>query len=98
MKTWAVPAAIIVCIEYMVALAIGARVGFHYAIPFSAYLIAALVVIVAALVLLLVFRLAVSAKRGDVPLNLHRGAGFAVGASHASDRVAVLGGFAACKC
>lgn len=39
LKTWAVPAAIIVGVEYLFAWLIGLRVGFHYHIPFGAYLI-----------------------------------------------------------
>jgi hypothetical protein len=39
MRTWAIPAAIIVAIEYLFAFAVGARVGFHYRIPFETYAI-----------------------------------------------------------
>src|SRR5947208_11923212 len=39
MKSWAVPAAIIIAIEYAFALAIGMRVGFHYRIPFETYMV-----------------------------------------------------------
>jgi PAP2 superfamily len=39
MKSWAIPAAIIVAVEYLFALAIGARVGFRYQIPFATYMI-----------------------------------------------------------
>lgn len=45
MKSWALPAAIIVAAEYLVALMIGARVGFHYSIPFSSYFVAGLTVV-----------------------------------------------------
>lgn len=37
MLRWAVPAAFIVAIEYCVAFLIGARVGFHYTIPFRSF-------------------------------------------------------------
>jgi hypothetical protein len=36
-KNWAVPAAIIIAVEYLFALLIGAKVGFRYQIPFAAY-------------------------------------------------------------
>ena len=39
MRTWAIPAAIIVAIEYLFAFAVAARVGFHYRIPFETYAI-----------------------------------------------------------
>src|SRR5215469_16382936 len=39
MKSWAVPALIIVAIEYLFALAIGAWVGFRYQIPFGTYMV-----------------------------------------------------------
>src|SRR5690242_1007674 len=45
MKSWAIPAAIIVAVEYLFAIVIGARVGFRYSIPFTAYLIAGLTVV-----------------------------------------------------
>jgi len=38
-KSWAIPAAIIVAVEYVFALSIGLRVGFHYRIPFETYMI-----------------------------------------------------------
>jgi hypothetical protein len=90
MKSWAVPAAIIVSIEYAFALIIGARVGFHYSIPFSAYLVSALVVIVAAFVILLALRLIAAARSGDAPLDLYRGAGFALGVILVGLQMAVL--------
>jgi hypothetical protein len=37
MKSWAVPATIIVAVEYLFALLIGVRVGFRYRIPLEAY-------------------------------------------------------------
>jgi len=38
MKSWAVPAAIIVAAEYLFAFLIGERVGFRYRIPFETYM------------------------------------------------------------
>jgi len=38
-KDWALPATVIVALEYLVALAIGFSVGFHYSIPVSTYVI-----------------------------------------------------------
>lgn len=37
MKSWAIPAAIIVAVEYLFAFAIGMKVGFRYQIPVDAY-------------------------------------------------------------
>lgn len=37
MRHWAVQAAVIVAIEYLAALLIGVRVGFHYTIPFRGF-------------------------------------------------------------
>lgn len=37
--SWAVPATFIVAVEYLFALAVGARVGFRYQIPFATYMI-----------------------------------------------------------
>lgn len=39
LKSWVIPTAIIVGIEYLFALLIGVRVGFHYRIPFESYAI-----------------------------------------------------------
>lgn len=39
MKSWVVPAAVVVTLEYAFALIIGAHVGFRYTIPFKAYFI-----------------------------------------------------------
>ena len=39
MKSWVVPAAVAVIVEYGFALSIGAHLGFRYEIPFKAYLI-----------------------------------------------------------
>jgi hypothetical protein len=45
MKAWFLPATAIVAVEYLVALAIEARIGFAYSIPFLSYFISALTVI-----------------------------------------------------
>src|SRR5438045_9665950 len=39
MKSCAAPAAIIIGIEYVFALIVGMRVGFHYRIPFETYMV-----------------------------------------------------------
>ena len=44
MRSWVIPAAIIVAIEYATALLIGFRVEFRFSIPFSAYLVTGLVI------------------------------------------------------
>jgi hypothetical protein len=85
MKSWAVPAALIVGVEYLIALIIGMRVGFHYSIPFSAYAICALTVVVLAGVAALVIRLFVYARQGEehptrrLLSEAPRFSGFAVG-------------------
>ena len=78
MKRWAIPAALIVTLEYVVALAIGARIGFHYTIPFTSYLIAGLVVVVIGFAVFVAFRM-IQAREADVPLNISRFSSFAVG-------------------
>ena len=45
MKSWAVPAAIIVAVEYLFALTVGERVGFRYSIPFATYFITGLTIV-----------------------------------------------------
>ncbi|HEX3423883.1 MAG TPA: phosphatase PAP2 family protein [Sphingomicrobium sp.] len=57
MKSWAVPAAIIVAVEYLFALLIGARVGFHYRIPFVAYAIIGTTIAAAGVVVFILGRL-----------------------------------------
>ena len=44
MRSWVMPAAIIVAIEYAAALLIGSRLGFRFSIPFSDYLITGILV------------------------------------------------------
>ena len=39
MKSWVIPATVLVAVEYAFAFLIGAKVGFHYRIPFEAYAI-----------------------------------------------------------
>ncbi len=89
MKSWAVPATIVVAIEYVTALFIGWRVGFRYSIPFAAYLVSALVIIVLSFALLLVWKL-IKARKGDVPLNLSRFLRFAVGVTLVALQMAAL--------
>jgi hypothetical protein len=57
-RRWAIPAAIIIAIEYLFALAVGARVGFHYRIPFDTYMILGLTVAVTGAALIIVVKLA----------------------------------------
>jgi hypothetical protein len=54
---WAIPAALIIATEYAAALAVGARVGFRYTLPWDAYLIAGLTVVCLTGVVLIVVRL-----------------------------------------
>jgi hypothetical protein len=57
MQSWAVPAAIIVGVEYSFALVVGARVGFRYQIPFATYFIVGATVAAAAGTVVLATRL-----------------------------------------
>lgn len=61
MTSWAVPAAIIVAVEYLFALLIGARVGFHYRIPFAAYAIVGTTIAAAGVVIFILAKLIVFA-------------------------------------
>jgi hypothetical protein len=62
---WAVPAALIIAIEYAAALAVGVRVGFRYTLPWDAYLIAAVTVVVLTGAALIVLRLGFYALGGE---------------------------------
>ena len=62
---WAVPAALIIALEYVAALAVGIRVGFRYSLPWDAYLIAALTVVCLIGAALIVVRLAFYAYGGE---------------------------------
>lgn len=89
MKSWAVPSTIVVAIEYVVALLIGWHVGFRYSIPFAAYLISSLVIVVLGFALFVAWKL-IKARNGDVPLNLSRFLSFAVGVVLIALQMAVL--------
>ena len=62
---WALPAALIIAIEYAAALAVGVRVGFRYTLPWDAYLIAAITVVVLTGAALIVLRLGFYALGGE---------------------------------
>jgi hypothetical protein len=64
-KSWAVPAAIIVAIEYLFAFAIGARVGFHYQIPLVGYAIGGFVIAGAGTVVMILAKLFRYARQGE---------------------------------
>ncbi len=65
MRSWAIPAAIIVAIEYVFALAIGLRVGFHYRMPFETYLTLGLVFAGIGISLIIVIKLAIYARERE---------------------------------
>lgn len=96
MKRWAVPAAIIVAIEYLFAFAIGARVGFQYRIPFDTYGILGATVAVLGAALIIVVKLARYAMQdeGAPAARLLREApyvwSFAAGALLSALQIAVL--------
>jgi hypothetical protein len=85
MRGWAIPAAFIVAAEYVIALIIGANVGFHYAIPGAAYAITAGAIIGIAAAVGIVVRLFVYAREGELHptrrllADVPRFSGFAVG-------------------
>jgi hypothetical protein len=62
MRTWALPAAAIVAVEYLFALLIGLRIGFRYQIPIVAYAIMALTIVVIVGAATIVARLFVFAR------------------------------------
>lgn len=64
-KRWAIPAAIIVAVEYLFAFAIGAGVGFQYRIPFATYMILGATVAVLGAALIIVIKLARYAMEGE---------------------------------
>lgn len=65
MKSWAIPAAIIVAVEYLFAFLIGARVGFHYRIPFEAYAIAGVTTALLGIGAFVVFKFVSYAKQRE---------------------------------
>src|SRR3954447_7050465 len=65
MKSWAIPAAIIVAIEYVFALSIGMRVGFHYRIPFGTYMLLGLAFAGIGVSLFIVVKLAMYALESE---------------------------------
>jgi len=62
---WAVPASIIIAVEYVAALAVGICVGFRYSLPWDAYLISALTVVSLTGAATIVLRLAFYALQGE---------------------------------
>ena len=65
MKSWAIPAAAIVAVEYLTALLIGAKVGFHYSIPFFTYFVVGLTIAGSGIALWIVLLLGIYAKQGE---------------------------------
>ncbi len=57
MRSWVLPATLVVATEYLVALLIGNWVGFRFSIPFMAYLISALVVAAGAICCLVLWQI-----------------------------------------
>lgn len=96
MKRWAIPAAIIVAIEYLFAFAIGARVGFQYRIPFETYAVLGATVAVLGATLIIGTKLARYAMEGEVAPTerlLHEAPyiwSFAAGALLSALQIAVL--------
>ena len=87
---WAVPAAAIVALEYVVAVSIGFLVGFHYRIPFASYFIAAATVVILSLAAILSFKLVRALIVGDTPADFSRFAAFACGVFLVGLQMAVL--------
>jgi len=65
MRSWAVPAAIIVAVEYVFAFVIGARVGFRYRIPFETYMILGIAFAGVGVASIVLAKLAVYASQGE---------------------------------
>jgi hypothetical protein len=65
MRSWAVPAAVVVAIEYLFALLIGFRVGFHYSIPFAAYAVTGAGVAAAGVAAFIVTKFVSYARQGE---------------------------------
>jgi len=95
-RAWAFPAAIIVGLEYAVALLIGLRVGFHYSIPFEAYAVIGLTTVGATAAALIVVRLAYYASEKEqnparrLLAEAPRFTGFAVGSLLVALQISVL--------
>jgi hypothetical protein len=94
--TWAIPAALIVAAEYAIALPIGVRVGFHYSIPFMAYVVIALMVVGLTAAAVIVARLVTYARQGEehptrrLVREAPRFYGFAVGTLLVAMQISVL--------
>jgi hypothetical protein len=65
MKSWAIPAAAIVAVEYLTALLIGMKVGFHYSIPFFTYFVIGLTIAGSGIALWIVLLLGIYARQGE---------------------------------
>jgi hypothetical protein len=65
LKSWAIPATVIVAIEFLVCLLIGARVGFHYRIPFADYAIAGAGTASAGVAVFIIARFLSYARQGE---------------------------------
>src|SRR5690349_19262988 len=65
MLSWAVPAAMIIAVEYLFALAIGMRVGFHYQIPFATYTILGVALAGVGAALIAILKLGIYAVRRE---------------------------------
>jgi hypothetical protein len=65
MRSWAITTAIIVAIEYVFAVAIGVRVGFHHQIPFETYMTLGLAFAGCGVALIVLFKLGVYATQAE---------------------------------
>ena len=95
-RAWAAPALIIVSTEYVVALLIGLRAGFHYSIPFEAYAVIGLTIVGLAAAAMIVVRLTVYFRHGErsptrrLLREAHYFSGFAAGALLVALQISVL--------
>ena len=96
MKSWAVPAAIIVAVEYLVAFLIALKVGFHYRIPFAAYAITGASIASIGVAVFILIKLISYATKGEptpgraLLFDLPKCAGFVVGTLLVSVQIGVL--------
>jgi hypothetical protein len=96
MKSWAIPALILVSVEYLFAFLIGARVGFHYRIPFEAYAIAGATSALLGIGAFVVFKFVSYARQGEraparrLVRELPRCSGFVLGTVLVAVQMGVL--------
>lgn len=90
MRSWIGPAALVIAVEYAVAIGIGVAVGFHYSIPVASYALVGASVTVVSFAGLMVVRFVKALSLGDAPPDLSRFYSFASGVMLVTLQMAVL--------